>query len=794
MEDILRGTLAFKGERGFSAYEIAVKNGFIGTVDEWLVMCGVPERVTNMLNGKINGLASGSPLVASSINGMTDTSHIYVNTADGNWYYYNGTEWAIGGVYQAAQLSYGSVTSGYLTNESVSPSKIKGHSILNLHNCKDANITNDYKLNTTGGLIEESGYSTTDYIEVEPNMNLYSDFGMPTNAPVICFYDQNKTFLSSLYTAVNWAEIGHFVAPANCYYIRACSSTTKITDATTGIYTSSILPSEFIPYGEFSIDGFKLKDNSVAEKMLKVSSINDSKIQINSLDYKKLKGLITNLMNANDENNLTNYKLNLTGEAIEGANYTTSDYIEVAGNMDLYCDFNMANTGNAIAFYDENKTYISGITVTTNWTSPEAVTTPGNTKYIRICAATAGFTSGIKGCYTNCTAKPSEYIEYGKYILSANLDIVKPSNTIVVNPDGTGDFTNLRAAIESTNTTDTFVIEIAEGTYDVFADYTEEEINAADYVSSNMDSFCGLMVNGNITLKGVGLKENTIIKGELDPNTYAYSIREQISTLNLQGNIKLENLTVTSKYIRYSVHDDFTKTDTETTCVNCDFIQYVNSAQNGQNNAYGMGTRSGKITNFENCYFNPRFYEHTNHSFTKPSITTLKNCIATESFNVQDMGSGQKDKVYFNCCNAPCIRYSWYNNALETPCLKVISDNDIPLIYTDESEHITTDVKFIKNDSATTISKGSLIKRTDAITYDVLSKGDEHLFYGIALEDIANGEYGRVIIKNYILSSDLNIAAKLGDKFKIENSSLVVTTENNYIGVCDIEGYIKLIK
>ena len=31
-----RGILGFKGERGYSAYEIAVQNGFIGTEEDWL--------------------------------------------------------------------------------------------------------------------------------------------------------------------------------------------------------------------------------------------------------------------------------------------------------------------------------------------------------------------------------------------------------------------------------------------------------------------------------------------------------------------------------------------------------------------------------------------------------------------------------------------------------------------------------------------------------------------------------------------------------------------------------------
>lgn len=57
-------------------------------------------KVSN-LQSQIAGLASGSPLVASSISGMTDTTRVYVNTSDGNWYYYNGTQWAIGGIYQS---------------------------------------------------------------------------------------------------------------------------------------------------------------------------------------------------------------------------------------------------------------------------------------------------------------------------------------------------------------------------------------------------------------------------------------------------------------------------------------------------------------------------------------------------------------------------------------------------------------------------------------------------------------------------------------------------------------------
>lgn len=44
----LKGTLGWKGERGYSAYEIAVQNGFIGSEKQWLATIGT----TNSFTGK----------------------------------------------------------------------------------------------------------------------------------------------------------------------------------------------------------------------------------------------------------------------------------------------------------------------------------------------------------------------------------------------------------------------------------------------------------------------------------------------------------------------------------------------------------------------------------------------------------------------------------------------------------------------------------------------------------------------------------------------------------------------
>ena len=73
---------------------------------------------TEEYNEKVNELLSntrfGSPLIATSIDEMTDTTRIYVNTVDGNWYYYNGTNWLSGGVFQSVIIGDNSIDENML--------------------------------------------------------------------------------------------------------------------------------------------------------------------------------------------------------------------------------------------------------------------------------------------------------------------------------------------------------------------------------------------------------------------------------------------------------------------------------------------------------------------------------------------------------------------------------------------------------------------------------------------------------------------------------------------------------
>ena len=66
--------------------------------------------VTTEVTSQLGSLTSATPLGASSMSDMTDTTRIYVLETDGHWYWYDGTSWVDGGVYQATEIPDESIT------------------------------------------------------------------------------------------------------------------------------------------------------------------------------------------------------------------------------------------------------------------------------------------------------------------------------------------------------------------------------------------------------------------------------------------------------------------------------------------------------------------------------------------------------------------------------------------------------------------------------------------------------------------------------------------------------------
>ena len=83
MDEILRATPCFKGERGLSAYDIARKYGFEGTEEEWLESLSV--KISNVINkNSTNATVPSSKAVYDFINTIYPVGSIYMSVSETN--------------------------------------------------------------------------------------------------------------------------------------------------------------------------------------------------------------------------------------------------------------------------------------------------------------------------------------------------------------------------------------------------------------------------------------------------------------------------------------------------------------------------------------------------------------------------------------------------------------------------------------------------------------------------------------------------------------------------------------
>lgn len=197
-------------------------------------------RIVN-LNTKVNNIVSGSPAgVYDTLNDLigdssADTSKIYVVRDTGNWYYYNGTNWVSGGVYQGTVLD--------LEPKQFYENNI-GNYDLPLNNTNliiSYNKTNGYFISPDGTLTENAKYSVSDFIPIIPGGNLIVN--RYTEANFFGFYDINKNFIQRTVNTLT-ATI-----PTNAYYLRYAYVTD--TENTIEMYLNSSIPNKKYHFTDF---------------------------------------------------------------------------------------------------------------------------------------------------------------------------------------------------------------------------------------------------------------------------------------------------------------------------------------------------------------------------------------------------------------------------------------------------------------------------------------------------------------------------------------------------------------
>lgn len=191
----------------------------------------------------------GSPLTANIVADMTDKDRVYVYTGSevgyiaGDWYYWDGSAWTDGGVYNAVVVQ----TDTTLTQSGVpADAKVTGDRIKDLED--EVNITIDPAGTTTTGssvIATTTGtvvtglaavYASTDFIDISRvagfRCKIKSLFGTWFGFAI---YDTNQTFIAG-YNSTTQSVTADAVSdtiitiPANAYYIRFSLRTSYSSD------------------------------------------------------------------------------------------------------------------------------------------------------------------------------------------------------------------------------------------------------------------------------------------------------------------------------------------------------------------------------------------------------------------------------------------------------------------------------------------------------------------------------------------------------------------------------------
>lgn len=206
---------------------------------------------------------------------------------------------------------------------------------------------------TDGTLVAAANYTASDYIRVLPNTT-YSR----SMAWKMAFYDQNKTFISGR------DDMRQITTPANAAYVRVSLESIFINS-----YQFELGETEtaYVPY-EVTI---KNETNLRFPTAFINQNFGEIPLQkTNALEPKK---------NLFDKSKATDgfYVLYTSGVLAANATYFATDFIAVEPNQAYTTNFD-----GQMAFYDQNKAYVSGVNGG-GFVGNKTVTAPPNAKYAR---------------------------------------------------------------------------------------------------------------------------------------------------------------------------------------------------------------------------------------------------------------------------------------------------------------------------------------------------------------------------------------------------------------------------
>lgn len=372
----------------------------------------VATNTTNIAThtSQITSLASGAPKAVSLVANMTDITKNYVYTGTesgytaGNWYYYNGSTWASGGVYQSTGIA----------DEAILTSKVKSGAIISEKTdfvTQSANlfdksaITNNYYINNSGTITSSAILCYSDYISVKPGDLITVTMGLSSPG---ASYDQNKNRIGTPYTPVGEVIPYTFTVPSGVYYIRLniyMDGSGKDINSFMVVKGNS-LPSNYVGYEKY------IPHLKITKENIQNYTVTNDKIANEAISPENMGGY--NFENMFDKTTITvNKYVSNTGVLTNSTILSLSDFIPVVEGQTYTVTKGYSSQG---GYYDSNKNWISAINGTEQniW----SFTIPVNCTFIRLNMMDTVIDSWmmIKG-----TTYPSGYSPYGATISWLNV-------------------------------------------------------------------------------------------------------------------------------------------------------------------------------------------------------------------------------------------------------------------------------------------------------------------------------------------------------------------------------------
>ena len=292
----------------------------------------------------------------------------------------------------------------------------------------------------------------------------------------------------------------------------------------------------------------------------------------------------------------------------------------------------------------------------------------------------------------------------------------------------------------------------------------------------------GAKTKDGVSIIGIGERERIILTAELSTSDYSLSIRGNISTLNMAGAGRFENLTIIAKNLRYCVHDDFSCTHIYERIVrNCAFrgtnLAYDPPSTYGAGIAYG-----GMIALYENCDFGYDWGLHTRQIMKVDSVVELRNCTGNiirigDSSNNDDVAHHQ---YIVNNCNFLRLIYSKSNGT--TPHIHVSGCGNERMMIDAPAAVVAEMGNIIKTKTAS-LPVGTMVGLASGASY--MSKAvSVETAIGIIIASDSNYDY--VQTEGFIKSDKLSISGlSIGDYVTVDSDMIVTSggTASNAVGV-----------